>query len=1035
MTPDRWHRVEEIYNSALKQDAHQRGRFVEQACQEDDYLRREVESLLRRRDEPDVIAPPLNPSMDLPLAGTRLGPYEILDELGAGGMGQVYRARDSRLDRVVAIKVLRPAIAEQAGLKHRFEREARAISSLNHAHICTLHDVGEQDGFSFLIMEYLEGETLADILARGALQIGEALRYAVEAADALAAAHAKGIVHRDLKPGNIMITKAGIVKVLDFGLAKLSDPRVSSGAPPLTVTAPTHPGEILGTVAYMSPEQAEGRPVNAASDVFSFGALVYEMLCGRRPFRGDTELSTLAAILHESPEPPQRIRSGIPAGLGRITLKCLEKLPEARYPSAVELHADLQASQAAMAAENGSIWSRKAVRAGALAIFLVVVAIVAARWVARVRGAHWAETKALPEVARLMSEFKPVAAARLLREAEQYVPESPDLIRLKSELVLGTLAVNTTPPGADVYVTDYMAKDEGDASRWEFVGRSPLKKDRFPAGIYLYRFRAEKPGFEASERVLEAQGDVQLDLHPSSATPAGMVWVTGLRSGNGIGVKPPADVEAFWIDRYEVTNRQFKEFVDRGGYRNRAYWKEPFQSNGKTLSWEASMSQFLDATGRPGPATWELGTYPEGKAEFPVGGVSWYEAAAYAEFAGKSLPTVYHWFSAARMGTHSEILILSNLASKGPAAVGSFGGVGPFGTYDMAGNLKEWCWNSSGEGRYILGGAWNEATYMFRHTDVRKPFERDATFGFRCARYVSPAPPMLASQILGPVVTLRNDKPVDERTFRMYQSLYAYDRTDLKARVESIDDSPLYWRLEKITFDAAYGGERMPVYLYKPKGAAPPYQAVAYFGGSPFLIRRSIDPSNASVFEFIIRSGRAVILPAYKGTLDRGPSQLRWNDPDRPNQVKDRNVQWSKDLGRSIDYLETRPDMDARKISFMAWSGGAQVGPRLIAVEPRFKTAILLSGGVLGKWPAEVDPWNYAPRVKIPVLMVSGRDDFAYPYETSQLPLFQALGTPAADKRHLLYPGGHFNPAARPEVIKEILNWLDRYVGPVNGQP
>src|SRR5580658_2919918 len=228
--------------------------------------------------------------------GERLGPYEIETELGHGGMGEVFRARDTRLHRTVAIKIVRPEFARRTDFRERFQREARAVSALNHPHICGLYDIGERNGLDYLVMEYVEGESLAVLLQRATLPVAQALQYSAETAGALAAAHARGIVHRDLKPANIMITSAG-VKVLDFGLAKRSDRAESQDAATVTMEAETSAGQVLGTVAYMSPEQAEGRPLDARSDIFSLGVVMYEMLCGQRPFRGGTTLAVLASIL------------------------------------------------------------------------------------------------------------------------------------------------------------------------------------------------------------------------------------------------------------------------------------------------------------------------------------------------------------------------------------------------------------------------------------------------------------------------------------------------------------------------------------------------------------------------------------------------------------------------------------------------------------------------------------------------------------------------------------------------------------------
>src|SRR6266850_1310793 len=250
-------------------------------------------------------------------SGTRLGPYEILSPCGAGGMGEVYRARDTRLDRTVAVKILPAHLSDNADLRLRFEREARAVSSLNHAHICTLHDIGHQDGVDYLVMEYLEGETLADRLRKGPLPPDQALRHAMEIAGALDTAHRMGIVHRDLKPGNIMLTRTG-AKLLDFGLAKVVAPSpagVSSTAMATQTTPMTQEGALVGTFPYMSPEQVEGKEVDARSDIFSFGSVLYEMVTGRRAFSGKSSISVASAILEKYPEPIGTLRPLTPPAL------------------------------------------------------------------------------------------------------------------------------------------------------------------------------------------------------------------------------------------------------------------------------------------------------------------------------------------------------------------------------------------------------------------------------------------------------------------------------------------------------------------------------------------------------------------------------------------------------------------------------------------------------------------------------------------------------------------------------------------------
>ena len=276
--------------------------------------------------------------------GTRLGPYEILSALGAGGMGEVYKARDTRLGRTVAIKILPETLAGDPQFRERFDREARTISQLEHSHICALYDVGEQHGTSFLVLQYLEGETLETRLTKGPLPLTEALTTAIQIASALDTAHRAGITHRDLKPGNVMLTKSGAT-LLDFGLAKASAPVIAGAGVSMLATTPpnlTAQGAILGTFQYMAPEQIEGQEADARTDIFSFGCVVYEMLTGRKAFEGKTQASLISAILKDIPPPVSNLKPLTPASLDRLVTTCLAKDPDDRWQTARDLLRELQ---------------------------------------------------------------------------------------------------------------------------------------------------------------------------------------------------------------------------------------------------------------------------------------------------------------------------------------------------------------------------------------------------------------------------------------------------------------------------------------------------------------------------------------------------------------------------------------------------------------------------------------------------------------------------------------------------------------------
>ena len=351
MDSERWQRVAQLYDSLLDSEPSRRDAFLAEACAGDEELRREVESLLAQEtaqlliDRPmlEAAAEVLDDSIDLD-SGTHVGPYRINRLLGAGGMGQVYHATDTRLNRAVALKVLPKALATDPQFRARFDREAQAIAALTHPHICTVYDAGHQDDIHFLVMEYLEGETLAVRLGRGRLPLDQALRVAIEIADALSAAHGRGIVHRDLKPSNVMLTKSG-PKLVDFGLAKPFVSSVAGGASLMPTMMPpslTKQGTIVGTLQYMAPEQLEGKDADPRTDVFAFGAVVYEMLTGKKAFEGKSQASLIGAIMHAEPAAISSSLPLTPPALDRLVKTCLAKEPDDRWQSARDLRRELQ---------------------------------------------------------------------------------------------------------------------------------------------------------------------------------------------------------------------------------------------------------------------------------------------------------------------------------------------------------------------------------------------------------------------------------------------------------------------------------------------------------------------------------------------------------------------------------------------------------------------------------------------------------------------------------------------------------------------
>jgi formylglycine-generating enzyme required for sulfatase activity len=533
-----------------------------------------------------------------------------------------------------------------------------------------------------------------------------------------------------------------------------------------------------------------------------------------------------------------------------------------------------------------------------LAVLAVIVStLLIGRAHQRTQKQEWMREVVIPTVRHLITAKDYRAAFELAENADQAFANDPTLADLRPEFTR-TWSVVTDPPGAEVYVKLYERPQE----EWKHLGRSPLEQVRLPRGFF--RWHVSKDGFTPVEGFRKpVQGRIQFTLDPEGSVPPGMVRV----SGNAYRENPygsdevnAVDLEDYWIDRCEVTNRQFKEFVDQGGYRERKYWKQfpnqqtapsllyastagllgsplgrgpwpaagglfPGRTEHMLLAWEVTVKAFHDQTGMPGPSTWRSGTYPAGEDYYPIGGISWYEAAAYAEFAGKSLPTVTHWVRASGSSHAGDISPLSNFGHLGPARVGTYSGLGPFGTLDMAGNVKEWCWNqSAGDRRYILGGAWNEPTYLFRSCDTAPSFDRSAANGFRCVRYFSRnLPPAVVREILEKHRDYSKERPVSDEVFQVYKSFYAYDKVPLHAHIE-LEEKSADAIHQRITFDAAYGKERVIAHLYLPHQGRSPYQTVVFIQGGMYITPPSFPRENPpSQIVAIVRGGRAVLWPIY----------------------------------------------------------------------------------------------------------------------------------------------------------------------------
>lgn len=1088
MTPERIQQIKQLYQAALDRAPNQRAAFLAEACPEDEALRREVEALLvyEERTESFLETPAvkwaagmLAEDKAIALAGREMGTYRIQFLLGAGGMGEVWLAQDSRLGRKAALKLLPARFTLDQERVRRFMREARAASALNHPNIVTIYEIGtapsEQGKLHFIAQEFIDGVTLRQRLLNGRLSLTEALDIAAQTATALAAAHEAGIIHRDIKPENLMLRRDGYVKVLDFGLAKLTERQASAESETRSDSQASHtttPGLVMGTIRYMSPEQARGLKVDARSDLFSLGIVLYEMIAGHAPFEGETPSDGVALILTAQHQPLQQLDAAVPAELERIVSKALAKEREHRYQSAADLLRELKALreelefEAKLSAHSSGFRLQRVLndklaqvnwrsRSVWLTAAVLVLVLSGAGWfIWRKVNQRWA-TGQLPRIAQLAQARQPFEAYALAVQVERYLLNDATLAKWMP-LISEPLTVTTEPAGARVFLKRFASSNPPR----EFIGMTPLHNLRVARGEYLLEL--EKEGYAPFERTISSKlyqngtmlappddpTRVEQRLIETAKLPERMVFVPGgnyklvsWRRPNNARVA----LDDYFIDKYEVTNREFKEFVVAGGYLKKQYWQQPFDKAGQTQTWEEAIKEFKDRTGLPGPRSWAGQDFPAGRAEHPVTDITWHEAAAYAAFRGKQLPTVYQWEKAARNGlfTYYSGYILpwgpidvtgsvegrANFKSDGTVPVGSFPfGLSPFGCHDMAGNVAEWCLNPMMNGFATVGASWDDHPYLFPYIGDQPGFASNGKLGFRCVRNAAEGKGEQGGQRLEEVSGTSNVVPVSETEFRSLLSHYRYDQTPLATQVvETLETSE--WRREKISYLSAQD-ERALAYLYLPKTAQPPFQVLQFVpAGDVFGHFASLPESVELVLPPYIRAGRAVFAVVFKGFIERErPSG--YVAPDITSvRRREELVAQATDLRRGLDYLRSRSDIDLNRLAYFGFSQGATLGMIFTAVEPRYHAVVFMAGGL---WPTRRDALpeiydpNFVPYIRAPKLMLNGRYDEVHTLPTMIEPALRLMREP---KKLVLYDGSHTPPV---EVAVPVINgWLDEMLGPV----
>jgi eukaryotic-like serine/threonine-protein kinase len=634
------------------------------------------------------------------------------------------------------------------------------------------------------------------------------------------------------------------------------------------------------------------------------------------------------------------------------------------------------------------------------------------------------------------------------KEVEKYIPDNS---KLKELLKQSSVFINITsdPPGADVYIKPYKHPEDS----WQYLGKTPVDSVQVPASILRWKLVID--GYEPvmaagitytfadyshlQKTSMYIGKDFHRVLDKIGSIPEGMTRVAG--DSLGYGTLPD-----FFIDRLEVSNRQYKKFMDQGGYDVPGYWQELKLAFDDSPAWRDTLSKFIDKTGIPGPASWENGTYPTGRDNFPVTGINWYEANAYTKFAGKSLPTKDHWGLARgesnmiikfpQLGGNQIFAPFSNFHGDGPVETGSLQGVTSYGAYDMAGNVREWCWNESVQGRWMRGGAWNDNPYMFGAPSQASPFDRSERNGFRCVLYTKEEEIPETAYVMAKdeFVSLKDNlpEPVSDEQFEVYKAYYDYDKTELFDEIIYRQENKGNWVLEKVEFETAYDNERMVAYLFLPTNAQPPYQSVIYGPGSNVLWQENSDSIGGffefkAFLEFFVKSGRVVIFPIIDESFER--------KVDTPSFFYEGTHQFTsyltkvvKDYRRCLDYLETRNDFDMEKVAFYGMSMGPIFGAHLTAVDQRIKTNIFYAGGLGPVNRPESNMAYFLPRIKIPTLMINGRFDSIFGSD-GILNMYKLIGTPKPYKKLILFDSDHLAP--QEDLIRETLAWLDQEFGQV----
>ena len=617
--------------------------------------------------------------------------------------------------------------------------------------------------------------------------------------------------------------------------------------------------------------------------------------------------------------------------------------------------------------------------------------------------------------------------------ANKYKIDLPDdpLVLEKLNLSSEEANINSLPDKGKVF---YKRIDD---KEWSYLGETPLKT-RIPRG-YI-NFKISKPGFVdylsltsvwTINNLYNSETENHYQLTPISDEKENMVKVPGGKTKlyvSALGDLNMVDLKPYWIDKYEVTNREYQKFIDEGGYKTKKYWEEKIiNSDGKELKWKDAIGDYVDQSGLNGPSVWSGGTYPSGQDEFPVTGVSWYEAKAYAKWAGKELPTIYHWYKAAMVWGESSVISPRSNFKGSKSQVGEYDVLSVFGCFDMAGNAREWGSNPHKNGnRSIMGGGYDDEPYFFTDNFSQHPNNRYKTNGIRCV-IISEEENTLASADTM-IQTFTRDfytfEPISDEVFNVYNGMFQYDPFALNENViKAESDINEVWTKEVVEIDAAYSNETIPLNIFIPKNVSPPFKTIIFVPGSNAITARDSKNIDGKYFGYLMRSGYAFIMPIYKGTWERAYPEFSNYVQNPSKNYSNQMVMMVKDFSRTIDYVESRSDL-INEVYYYGISWGGMLGPIFLANEKRIKGAVLQVAGLGAReMRPEANPLTYLSRISQPVLMLNGVYDQYFPYETSQIPMYELISVNEPNKKMITYQSAHSPP--KSQTSKEILKWYN----------